>query len=249
MRSRPCTPPKKPMAGALGSFDPIAAVRMGKECPPARTSPTVRDSKRAQPAARMALRSSNSAKLAEAMLNGLMPAACFSMRLQAAGNTIGRLKDAWGSSGLAWSSCFDCLYGGDSRSELLYVSALNYEQTCPQELAFFDVHAIGEAFLLQQADFVVIGLGHRKAVTDDLLFFRPFDFLFGSDGLDGRRFNLRFSRHLDCLAFAFLRRLDRCFGNCLAFAYCRLGRFCGLGEMKSLLARGLRSGSGHGVSK
>ena len=26
MHSSPCTPPKKPMAGALGSLDPIAAV-------------------------------------------------------------------------------------------------------------------------------------------------------------------------------------------------------------------------------
>src|SRR5471030_1954182 len=227
MRSRPCTPPKKPMAGASGSFDPIAAVRIGKECAPARTSPTVRDSKRAPPAARMALRSSNSAKLAEATLNGLMPTACFSMRPEAAGNIAaasGRLV----RSGLAWPSCFDCLDGGNSRSELLDVSALKYEQTRPQQLAFFDVHAVGEAFLLQQADFVVIGLGHRKAVTHDFLFFRPFDFFFGGDGLDGRRFSLRFSGRLHCLAVGFLCRLDRCLGDRLAFAHGRLGssRFC-----------------------
>src|SRR5471032_1593148 len=48
--------------------------------------------KRAPPAARMALRSSNSAKLAEATLNGLMPTACFSMRPDVAGNRNGRLR-------------------------------------------------------------------------------------------------------------------------------------------------------------
>src|ERR1700712_1123312 len=94
-------------------------------------------------------------------------------------------------SGLAWPSCFDCLDSGDSRSELFDISALEYEQSCPQELAFFDVDAIGEAFLLQQADFVVIGLGHCKAVTNDLLFSRP----------------------LHCLAFGFLCRLDHCFSD------------------------------------
>ncbi|MDB5833400.1 MAG: hypothetical protein JWR14_3230 [Caballeronia sp.] len=116
-------------------------------------------------------------------------------------------------SGLAWPSCFDCLDSGDSRSELFDISALKYEQSRPQELAFFDVDAIGEAFLLQQADFVVIGLGHCKAVTNDLLFFRPLDFLFGGDGYNRRRFNLRFSRRLHCLAFGFLCRLDHCFSD------------------------------------
>src|SRR5471030_3427830 len=126
-------------------------------------------------------------------------------------------------SGLAWPSCFDCLDGGNSRSELLDVSALKYEQTRPQELAFFDVHAVGEAFLLQHANFVVIGLGHRKAVTHDLLFFRSFDFFFGGDGLHRRRFSLRFIRRLRCLALGFLCCLDRWFGAWLAFAHCRLG--------------------------
>src|ERR1700736_5963092 len=78
--------------------------------------------------------------------------------------TSGRLV----RSGLAWPSRFDCFDSGDSRSKLLDVSSFKYEQTGSQELAFFDVHAVSEAFLLQQADFFVIGLRHGKAVTHHL---------------------------------------------------------------------------------
>ncbi|ERR1700722_13671554 len=65
-------PPKKPMAGASGSLEPMLAVSTGNVLPCSRASHTVRMSKLALPASRIVLRSSYSAKLSGRKLRACM---------------------------------------------------------------------------------------------------------------------------------------------------------------------------------
>jgi hypothetical protein len=82
-------------------------------------------------------------------------------------------------SGLAGSSRLDRFHGSDGSRKLFDIRSLEYEQSGAQQLAFFHMYAIGEAFLFECRDLVVIGFRHCETVAHDFFLLRAFGFFVG----------------------------------------------------------------------